>query len=169
MRQENKFILDPTCGGRTIWFNKKQPNTIYMDIREGTETINHEVTEGRRNFIISPDIKGDFRNLPFEDKQFKLVVWDPPHLKGLRDTSFWAKKYGSLHNETWRADLGQGFKECLRVLDHYGILIFKWSENDIKLKDILNCFNQNPLFGHTTGSKSKTHWMCFMKIPDQYP
>ena len=31
---DEKFILDVTCGGRSMWFNKKHPNAIYTDIRE---------------------------------------------------------------------------------------------------------------------------------------
>jgi|GEM_PF-4955529 len=31
---EGKFILDACCGSRMFWFNKKHPNTLYMDIRE---------------------------------------------------------------------------------------------------------------------------------------
>jgi len=29
----NKFILNACCGSRMFWFDKKQPNTIFHDIR----------------------------------------------------------------------------------------------------------------------------------------
>lgn len=155
-----KIILDPTCGGRTIWFNKKHPYAIYTDIREEEKGLCSEQPE----FCVKPDMIMDFRDLLFLDKSFKLVVFDPPHLKRLGETSIMKKKYGSL-NSHWQDELGKGFKECWRVLEDYGVLIFKWNENDILLREILKVFKKEPLFGHTTGSKSKTHWLCFMKIP----
>ena len=107
----------------------------------------------------------DFTNLEFKDKSFKLVVWDPPHLKSLGEKSYMAQKYGVLNSETWQGDLKKGFKECWRVLEDYGVLIFKWSEAEIPLKKVLELFPETPLFGHPSGSKNKTKWMCFMKIP----
>ena len=149
-----------------IWFTKKHPNAQYVDIRNTIVDITHGKTKGRKHFHIHPDQVADFRNLPFPDGSFKLVVWDPPHLDNLQETSIFAKKYGSLNRETWRYDLERGFDECWRVLADFGVLIFKWSEDRIKLKKVLICFKQKPLFGHTTGSKSHTHWLCFMKIPE---
>lgn len=119
----------------------------------------------RPNFHIKPDMVMDFRDLSFPDSSFKLVVWDPPHLKTLTATSRLARKYGTLNAETWRYDLSKGFQECWRVLEDYGTLIFKWNESEITLKTVLSLFKKKPLFGHTTGSKSKTKWLCFMKIP----
>jgi len=157
----DKFILDACCGGRMFWFNKNHPNTLYVDKRVALK--GHR--KHRPNHEVKPDVVMDFRNLDLEDKSFKLVVWDPPHLKSLGETSDMRKVYGVLHNDTWRYDLGKGFKECWRVLDHYGVLIFKWNEEEILLKEVLKLFKIQPLFGHPTGSKSKTHWLCFMKIP----
>ena len=71
-------------------------------------------------------------------------------------------KYGKLA-QNWRETLRQGFSECWRVLDDYGVLIFKWSEKNIKLSEVAKLFPAGPLFGHTTGPKSHTHWVCFMK------
>ena len=163
MEIENKFILDACCGGREFWFDKHQDNTLYIDIREAPK--GH--IKFRPNQHIKPDLIMDFRDLKFPDKTFKLVVFDPPHLKTLTKTSVMYKKYGCLNNDTWRYDLGKGFEECWRVLQDYGILIFKWCDAEIMLKDVLKVFKQEPLFGHNTGSKSKTRWLCFMKIPKQ--
>lgn len=157
----NKFILDATCGCRTIWFQKKQQNTLYIDQRKEERGF----IKDRPNFSVQPDIVMDFRNMSFEDKKFKLVVWDPPHLVNIGKTAQMRLRYGGLDRVTWKEDLSKGFKECWRVLEDYGILIFKWNERDIPLKEILSCFNQTPLFGHPSGSNSKTYWCCFMKIP----
>ena len=50
------------------------------------------------------------------------------------------------------------------MLDDYGVLIFKWNEEQIALKDILKCFEKRPLFGD---KRAKTHWLVFMRIPEQ--
>ncbi len=158
---QSKFILDACCGGRMIWFNKKHPNALYIDIRREGKGLCKE----RPNFEVQPDEIMDFRALKFPDKSFKLVVWDPPHLKTLNKTSIMAKKYGVLNAQTYHYDLSKGFQECWRVLEDYGILIFKWNDQEISQKELLSLFKEQPLFGHTTGSKSKTRWFCFMKIP----
>lgn len=59
--------------------------------------------------------------------------------------------------------LKNGFAECFRVLENEGILIFKWSEVDIPLKEILKLTPQKTLFGHRSGKNMNTHWVCFMK------
>ena len=99
MIQEDKFILDVCCGGRMFWFNKKHPNTLYIDKR--TAKIGH-VDQRNCQHNVSPDVIMDFTNMDLPDKHFKLVVFDPPHLKTLSETSILAKKYGCLNAETWR-------------------------------------------------------------------
>ena len=160
----NKFILDACCSGREMWFNKKHPNTIYIDIREEEKGFIKE----RPNFCIKPDIVMDFRKLKFPDKSFKLVVWDPPHMKARKLTGVMVKKYGGLIPETWQSDLKRGFKEIWRVLEDYGVLIFKWNNYHIKFKKVLSLFPIEPLFGNisTNTPKSQTKWFCFMKIPE---
>jgi 23S rRNA G2069 N7-methylase RlmK/C1962 C5-methylase RlmI len=156
----NKPILDACCGGRMFWFDKQNPLAVFCDNREFTDTL----CDGRV-FEVKPDILADFTSLPFEDGAFKLVVFDPPHLLKSSAKSWLTKKYGNLFVD-WEDDLSQGFSECMRVLDDYGILIFKWSENDITVKRILEVIKATPLFGHKSGQTSKTHWMCFMKMPN---
>ena len=70
------------------------------------------------------------------------------------------KKYGKLNKDTWKQVLHDGFSECMRVLKPYGTLIFKWNEEQIKLKEILNIINYKPLFGN---KRAKTHWLVFVK------
>lgn len=158
---KGKFILDVCCGGKMFWFDKAHPNTLYIDNRIAEKGHNKYAP----NHCVKPDILMDFRKLSFEDKSFKLVVWDPPHMKSLGETSCMRKKYGCLNAITWPADLKAGFNECWRVLEEYGILIFKWNETEVSLKDVLRLFHTKPLFGHRESSDSKTKWMCFMKIP----
>lgn len=102
----------------------------------------------------------DYRNIPFPNETFYLVVFDPPHLIKVGENSWLAKKYGKLNSETWREDIKQGFNECMRVLKENGTLIFKWNEEQIKLSEILKLISFRPLFGNR---RAKTHWLVFMK------
>lgn len=159
---KDKFILDACCGGRFFWFNKKHKNTLYIDIEPRPKGICKE----RPNFSCEPDMIADFRNLPFEDKKFKHIVWDPPHLINLYKASIMRKKYGTLNKKTWPDDLRKGFNELWRVLDNYGTLVFKWNEGSISVKEVLKVFPEVPLYGHPTAKSGKTKWFCFMKIPE---
>ncbi|HGW8344694.1 TPA: class I SAM-dependent methyltransferase, partial [Acinetobacter baumannii] len=104
----------------------------------------------------------DFRDMPFKDGQFTLVVFDPPHLVKAGKQSWLAAKYGKL-SEDWREDIRKGFAECFRVLTNGGVLIFKWNETQIKVSELLELTDQKPLFGHISGKRSNTHWITFMK------
>lgn len=150
-----KKILDVCCGSRMFWFDKHHKDTVYMDIRQLDDTL----CDGRQ-LSINPDVIGDFRNIPYEDNSFKLVIFDPPHLIKAGENSWLAKKYGKLDKTSWPIDIKQGFDECMRVLDKDGILIFKWNEEQIKLKQILDLIEYIPLIGN---KRAKTHWLVFMK------
>ena len=119
-----------------------------------------------RYLEVKPDIKMDFTNIPFSEKSFRLVVFDPPHLMHAGKNSWLAKKYGKL-GEDWRNDIKKGFAECFRVLKDGGILIFKWNENQISVKEILSLTEEKPIFGHVTrkhkATQTGTHWITFMK------
>lgn len=160
LKEKNHLILDACCGGRLFWFNKNHPNTIYSDIRS-EEFL---ACDGRK-VKVRPDQIADFRNLPFEGNSFKLVVLDPPHDMYAGLNSFTFQKYGKLDKDNWQSDLKKGFDECMRVLDLYGILIFKWNETRVKVSQIIEIVGQQPLIGHKSGKSSKIHWMTFMKMP----
>jgi len=100
--------------------------------------------------------------LPYPDETFRLVAFDPPHLVQAGPRSWLAAKYGKL-SENWREDLRKGFAECFRVLASDGVLIFKWNETQVTVREVLALTPVQPLFGHPTGRKGLTHWMVFMK------
>lgn len=156
----NKLILDACCGSRMFWFNKANPNVLFIDKR--SEVVTAKDRDKVRTIEVKPDVVADFTELPFEDASFYMVVFDPPHLKTLGETSWMAKKYGVLPTN-WKEVISKGFNECMRVLKPNGTLIFKWNESEIKTSEILSIIPYKPLFGHTTGRQSKTIWMCFMK------
>ena len=126
---------------KMFWFDKNNPLVTFCDNR----VVNENLCDGR-NLTISPDFISDFRNmLAFDDNSFKLVVFDPPHLI------------------TYKNDLKQGFSECFRILQPDGVLIFKWSETDVKTNEIINLSPYKPLFGHISGKRSNTQWIVFIK------
>lgn len=157
-----KKIIDVCCGGRMFWFDKNNPDVVFMDNRHFSGVL----CDGR-NFTVSPDIIGDFRHIPYPDNSFYLVVFDPPHLIKVGEKSWLANKYGRLNPDTYKNDLRQGFEECFRVLKPNGILVFKWNETDIKTSEIINLSPIRPLFGHKSGKLSNTQWLIFMKESEE--
>ena len=149
-------VLDMTCGGRMMWFDHEDDRAVFIDNRK----LSAELCDGR-TFTISPDVVADFRDLPFDDDTFRLVIFDPPHLENLGKTSWLAMKYGALL-PSWKDDLRAGFAEAFRVLMPGGILIFKWSEVQIPLAEILKLTPARPLVGHT-GTNPATYWVTFLK------
>lgn len=148
-------ILDACCGSRLFWFDKAEPHTTYMDRREEQFEIHG------KKINVNPDVVGDFRDMPFDDETFNLVVFDPPHLKHVGQNSIMKAQYGQLDKVTWAEDLANGFDECMRVLKVGGTLIFKWSDCQINVKEVLSAIPFRPLFGQQRGT---THWMTFMKF-----
>ena len=155
-------ILDVACGSKMFWFDKNNPNVTYCDIRKVDRT---EYYPGM-HLEINPDVICNFTDLPFPDGSFKLVVFDPPHLTWAGDKRWTALKYGCLKGN-WKEMLQKGFSECFRVLDADGVLIFKWSEVQIPLKEILPLSPVQPLFGHRSGKNMNSYWLCFMKPSEE--
>lgn len=170
-----KPILDACCGGKMFYFDKSDDRVLFQDIRKIKTTL----CDGR-TFEVSPDVQCDFTNMPYEDGTFSMVVFDPPHLvysrgkkskmvdmygslsEKAKPTGYQQIKYGALYSD-WRDMLSKGFKECFRVLKSGGFLIFKWNETDVKVSEILKLTPEKPVFGHISGKRSNTHWICFMK------
>lgn len=153
-----KFILDVTSGYRMMWYNKSHPNAIYLDKRSEC----------------NPDIVGDYRDLSrFEDESFRLVIFDPNHRVGTNPPKGFLKSYGEpLQPETWQSEFRQAYREFMRVLKPYGILLFKWTTYRIAIESVLKCFPDKPIIrqkttGHQQKKHSKTYWFCFMKIPEE--
>lgn len=151
-------VLDPACGGRMFWFDKSDDRVLFGDVRDES----WELCDGRR-FDVKPDMLMDYRDLPFPDGTFRMVVLDPPHLRNAGDTSYMVRKYGCLDQETWRTDLKTMFGECFRVLKEHGVLIFKWNETQIPVSQILKLTAHKPLFGNKQPNRTGTHWIVFMK------
>lgn len=149
-----KKILDACCGSRMFYFNKEDERVLYCDNRKIETTL----CDSRR-LAVEPDMQIDFRNMPFDDRQFKVVVFDPPHLIHAGENSWLRLKYGVLP-ENWEEYIKAGFDECWRVLDRGGTLLMKWSTNQISAADVLKAIGKKPLLGDKRGSK---RWFVFVK------
>ena len=56
-----KPVLDVCCGSRMWWFNKENPDVLYMDYRKETCIYKDKTAKtGLRKVVIAPDILGDF-------------------------------------------------------------------------------------------------------------
>ncbi len=146
-------ILDVCCGSRMFYYDRNNKNVVYADCRQLETTL----CDGRK-LEIKPDVIIDFRALPYEDKSFDVVVFDPPHLVRGGDNSWIIQKYGRLSNN-WQEDIKQAFCECFRVLKPNGTLIFKWNETQIPFAETVILAPQKPLFGDKRG---KTRWVVFV-------
>lgn len=154
-------LFDPTCGSRSIHFERNNPLCIFMDQRE----YEGQLCDGR-DFKVKPDLIADFRNIPFPDETFHGGVFDPPHL--IRGGNGWQTiKYGLLRKE-WKDDLKKGFDECMRVLKPFGFLIVKWNSEQIKVSEFLAVVKQKPFVGdHRLRGRGNTYWMIFIKTETQ--
>lgn len=152
-----------------MWFDKKDQRALFGDRRAETITVtdrSHGRQDGTRSLTIEPDTIMDFRALPFADGTFKLVAFDPPHVVRAGPRSWLAAKYGKLGAD-WRDDLRAGFSECFRVLQTEGVLVFKWNETQIKVREVLELTPEKPLFGQVSGRGGLTHWLVFMKHAEE--
>ena len=159
-----KAVLDPCCGTRMMWFDKNDQRVLFGDCRSETVTVTDRShrDDGTRVLRIEPDALMDFRALPFPDDSFSLVAFDPPHLVRAGPKSWLAAKYGKLGAD-WRDELRAGFSECFRVLKPSGVLVFKWNETQVKVREVLALTPHQPLFGQVSGRTGMTHWLVFMK------
>lgn len=157
-KHTEKLILDVCCGGKMFYIDKENENVLFCDNRFFETTF--DKVGGSGKFSVKPDMIVDFKNLPFENETFNLVIFDPPHIIRGSDKSFMCQKYGRL-SKNWKVELKKGFDECMRVLRVGGTLIFKWSEAQISLTDILNCFNKKPLIAQKSSKTS--HFCIFYK------
>lgn len=174
----NKFILDVTAGYRVMWKNKNHPCAIYLDQKP---ECNPDVVTSYTDLSMIPSLS------------MKLVVFDPPHMIYYTDKSrsFLEEKYGILEPD-WEERITKAIHEMWRVLDIFGVLVFKWNNNHIREEKLLKLFPIEPLFGQVVGgskglrnyklcekcyvcehpcpkgnnARSQTFYYVFMKIPN---
>jgi 23S rRNA G2069 N7-methylase RlmK/C1962 C5-methylase RlmI len=146
-----------------FWFDRFDPSTVFCDNRVEQCTLKDSSSSGGSRVLnVRPDVRSDFRQLPFRDSSFRLVVFDPPHFSRNGSKGWMAKKYGVLSTH-WKHDFRTAFEECFRVLKLGGTLVFKWNENEISSSEVLSCCPTAPLFGQRGGKNMQTHWLVFFK------
>jgi tRNA G10 N-methylase Trm11 len=144
-----------------FYFDKRNPAVLFCDNRAFSGTL----CDGRK-FEVNPDMFTDVTALPFDDETFYHVVLDPPHLLHTAgDNSWLVTKYGKLPRQ-WEPFIRAAFSECWRVLKTNGTLIFKWSEDAVKLGAIVGAIGREPLYGQR--GNSKTHWLVYVKTSGDY-
>lgn len=160
---KRKSVLDACCGSRMFWFDRADSRAVFVDNRRERHVLpDVSSAGGARELIIEPDVVADFTALPFDDATFALVVFDPPHFQRNGKKSWVGLKYGTLRGD-WRKMLSAGFAECFRVLRPDGVLVFKWCEVEIPVREILKLTPERPLFGNRSGRNGMTHWITFFK------
>ena len=64
-------VLDPCCGSRMMWFDRKHPDVVFGDQRHETIVVTDRSNgreNGTRTLRIEPDTTLDFRALPYPDE-----------------------------------------------------------------------------------------------------
>ncbi len=147
-------ILDLSAGNRAIWFNKKHPLAMFVDIRAE----------------VNPTIVADSTKLPESvGSGYDLVVWDPPHMC-CGPKSNMAKSYG-YHKTGEILSIVEGTgREAHRVTKPNALMALKWNDHDIRLQRIFDLLpHWEPLFGHLVkkgGSigASHTFWAMLRRL-----
>jgi hypothetical protein len=157
-------ILDATCGYKGMWYQKNHPYVTFMDKRK-EEFQSAHLHQKKRTYRINPDVVSEWKNAPFPDEYFDVVLFDPPHI-------IWSKPHieGTIEKENghldagdWEQVLQEGITKLFSILKSDGIFILKWCEVKIPVKKIIEMCPYNPLFGTRTGQANKTHWIVFIK------
>lgn len=80
------------------------------------------------------------------------------------NTDVYARSYEHIYDDTKDYYNGSISKSAFEtVLKPGGTLVFKWCEYHIPLRDVLACFDQQPVLGNKKPAQSKTHWLLFYK------
>jgi hypothetical protein len=115
-RKRPKAILDATVNRGRFWKGSSRPVTG-MDI----------------NPRVRPDVVGDNRSMPFDDSEFDVIVYDPPHVpnQGKDNRKDFRQRFGLVLKSGVRRGhnlshlYGPFSREAFRVLRHNGVLFCK--------------------------------------------
>ena len=98
-------ILDATAGLKGIWYQKDHPFVTFMDHRyiNGSKQKTSNNIKNRRVIRIKPDVVAEWKDTPFPDNYFDMVVFDPPHMiRNKKCDHIFVEKYGMLHLSNYK-------------------------------------------------------------------
>ena len=137
------MILDATCGSKSIyndWNDCDVDSWIGIDIRKGDFSYKNESDWTKHVIIIKPTVLASLEYLPFKEKSFNVVIYDPPY-----STIHWQwyeQKYGKAWgNKEATQKTIKANMEFNRVLIDGGLLILKTMPNEFeRLKTLFTNF-----------------------------
>ena len=168
VKNKNALILDATAGNRAMWKkNKSPPNVVFMDREVG--------------LYINPDVFCVWQYLPFRNKVFTCVLFDPPHDKFSQSSVHMNPKgwheprikngrkiggtfWGSLE-KGWYGVFFKAQKEFARVSSR---LCLKWNNTKHSLEYVLRVFEDWREIYRTEyrtrkrRGKTRTWWVTFL-------
>lgn len=164
-------ILDATCGFKGIWYQKNHPFVTFMDKRKELVkciSVKDQRVSHKRFYHVNPKVVSEWKDAPFPNNYFDMVIFDPPHLIISRDKKNLAameKQYGHLYKDNWRKVLKEGIQKLFDILKPEGVFILKWCENSVPVEEVIALMPYKPLFGSNTKSKGHTanFWILFLK------
>ena len=135
-------ILDMSAGNRAIWFNKRHPDCLYVDIRAE----------------VNPDLVCDMRegHPAIHNNTYNLIIFDPPHVNFGANANM-TKTYGH-HTSAEIRDIIRGSAYQAWICGKPGSLMaFKWNDHDQSFKSVLALMDDwwEPLFGTTTSTRTR--------------
>jgi hypothetical protein len=146
-------ILDLSAGHRGVWFDRANPDTLFVDHCEE----------------VGPQVVADSRQLPLRDGQYDLIVFDPPHVN-FGAKSNMSKDYGHYTTATIRDTLVKTAQEAHRVARSGAMMSFKWNDHDQSFAKVLELLRPywQPLFGARTAQRTKhsaiTAWVMLQRV-----
>ena len=161
------MILDAGCGNRAMWEEKQVDNIIYLDVEKELQR--------------KPTIFASNTHLPFRDREFDTVFFDPPFKWNCDDHQFFSfpnrkklwEKYPNIRPDTsppsyygierykTRSELVsyiyRAEKELHRILKPDGCLWLRWCNMvAMEEKHVLNIFaNWTPMLTHEIGNSKR--------------
>ena len=156
-------ILDATCGKKEMWFQKNHPLVTFMDKRYGKYFYQYPNSPKKEIYDIKPDVVSEWKDAPFPDDYFDLIIFDPPHIIQNSEKGSLPIKYTVLKPGTWNNILKNGIEKLFKILKPEGIFIFKWNECSKDVEDVIKLCPYKPLFGTRTGLNNKNIWLVFLK------
>lgn len=108
-------ILDLTFGQGRFWKKQRPDSLIGIDLFAGVKKDGKLAAKG--------DVRADFRSLPFRNRKFGGIIYDPPHVK--RNETPGHSVYNFYNTQSWDRTFSHALSEMWRCLRPDGTVIAK--------------------------------------------